>query len=65
MLGLPHSSFLKLSQEDFQSFGKVVANEEIKATLFDMAPLKASKSDDFLAYFFQSQWVHVRSSVCG
>lgn len=36
--------------------GNNITNEDIKQALFDMAPLKASGSDGYHAYFFQNQW---------
>lgn len=45
--------------------GKAVTDEKIKISLFYMASLKASRSDGFHAYFFQSKWEHIDNFVFG
>lgn len=47
------SRFPLLDSIDVDFLGKSVTNDEIKTTLFDMAPLKASCSDGYHALFFQ------------
>ncbi|XP_017620894.1 uncharacterized protein LOC108465094 [Gossypium arboreum] len=44
---MPSSAFPILSTEDADFLGRNVTNEEIKVTLFNMAPLKALGSDGF------------------
>ncbi|KAL1185315.1 hypothetical protein V6Z11_A01G107100 [Gossypium hirsutum] len=41
-----------------------VSDEEIKKALFDINPLKASRSNGFHTHFFQSQWDIVGNAVC-
>ncbi|KAK5775935.1 hypothetical protein PVK06_043891 [Gossypium arboreum] len=64
MNGLPTSAFPSLTDKDFNFLNNPGLDEEIKVALFDMAPLKAPKSDGFHALFYQSQWDHVGASVC-
>lgn len=61
---LPPSRFLNLDQGGKDLLGKEVSNEEIKMTLFDMAPLKAPGSDGYYAFFFHNQWEEIRGPVC-
>ncbi|KAH1031683.1 hypothetical protein J1N35_043857 [Gossypium stocksii] len=51
---IPLSAFPGLSIEDADFLGRIITKEEIKTTLFDMAPLKAPRSDGFQAAFFQN-----------
>ncbi|KAH1082723.1 hypothetical protein J1N35_022484 [Gossypium stocksii] len=60
----PSSAFLRLNDKNFNFLNRPVPNEEIKITLFDMASLKALRSDGYHALFYQSQWEHVGDSVC-
>ncbi|KAA3487462.1 Retrovirus-related Pol polyprotein LINE-1 [Gossypium australe] len=60
----PSVAFLCLKDEDFNILNRQVSNEEIKAALFNMAPLKAPRSDGLHALFYQSQWDHVGTSIC-
>ncbi|KAK5825017.1 hypothetical protein PVK06_019819 [Gossypium arboreum] len=54
---------VKLEQSDINFLGKEVTNEEIKMTLFDMAPLKALESDGYHAIFFQNQWDSIGGTI--
>lgn len=56
MRGLPPSSFPSLDSCD-EFLGKTGTDEEIRKTLFDMAPLKALDSYGFHALFFHKVWV--------
>lgn len=49
MCNLHSSSFSPLELGDIQFLSKSVSDEEIKVTLFDMAPLKVSGTDRFHA----------------
>ncbi|XP_052878623.1 uncharacterized protein LOC128285253 [Gossypium arboreum] len=60
---LPPNYFSCLDQVDIDFLEKDVSNEEIKTTLFDLAPLKAPGSDGYHAYFFQNQWGNIGDSV--
>ncbi|KAK5824615.1 hypothetical protein PVK06_019396 [Gossypium arboreum] len=53
--GLPHSGFPQLDPTDINFLEKPMSNEEIKEAMFDMAPLKAPRSDGFHALFFQKK----------
>ncbi|KAA3458339.1 reverse transcriptase [Gossypium australe] len=55
---------IKIKDQDIDFLNKPVLREEIKKALFDMAPLKATGSDRFHAFFFQSQWDIVGGAVC-
>ncbi|MBA0671861.1 hypothetical protein Goklo_029174 [Gossypium klotzschianum] len=61
---LPLSHFPPLENSDIDFLQKEVTNEEIKTTLFDMAPLKAPGSDGYHAFFFQNQWDNIGGAVC-
>ncbi|KAK5771935.1 hypothetical protein PVK06_048191 [Gossypium arboreum] len=61
---MPLSAYPSLSNEDVDFLGRNVTNEEIKATLFHMAPLKALGSDGFQATFFQNQWDIIGDTIC-
>ncbi|MBA0766919.1 hypothetical protein Gotri_015910 [Gossypium trilobum] len=52
---LPPSSFPQLGQCDKKFLGKLILDEEIKSSHFDMAPRKAPGNDGFHALFFQNQ----------
>lgn len=52
---LPSNIFSRLSDTDIRTIGKPITNEEIKTVLFDMNPLKAPRSGNFQAIFFQYQ----------
>jgi hypothetical protein len=43
-----------------QDFSK----EEVQATLFQMAPLKAPSPDGFSTGFFQDNWATVKEEIC-
>ncbi|KAG8501637.1 hypothetical protein CXB51_004070 [Gossypium anomalum] len=60
----PFNFFSRLKEQDIDFLQKPVLNEEIKKALFNMAPLKAPRSDGFHAHFFQSQWDLVGGAVC-
>ncbi|KAH1081995.1 hypothetical protein J1N35_021756 [Gossypium stocksii] len=49
----PSVDFLCLKNEDFNFLNRPVLNEEIKAALFEMAPLKALGSDIFMPCFIR------------
>lgn len=49
------NSFPKLTCDDEVFLKRTITDEEIKVAMFDMAPLKAPRSDGFHALFFQSQ----------
>ncbi|KAA3479140.1 Retrovirus-related Pol polyprotein LINE-1 [Gossypium australe] len=55
--------FSSLKEQDIDFLNKPILNDEIKKALFDMAPLKAPRSDGFHAHF-QSQWDLVGEAVC-
>ncbi|KAA3461119.1 reverse transcriptase [Gossypium australe] len=61
---LSPSRFPPLKDSDIDFLQKEVTNEEIKTTLFDMAPLKAPKSDGYHAFFFQNQWDNIGGAEC-
>ncbi|KAH1129137.1 hypothetical protein J1N35_000515, partial [Gossypium stocksii] len=52
MRRIPPSNFTRLNLDDFSLLEKQITNEEIKAALFDMAPLKApvTSPEDFTLY---------------
>ncbi|KAK5785130.1 hypothetical protein PVK06_039682 [Gossypium arboreum] len=54
---LPPNRFPQLDPMDISFSKKSESNEEIKVAFFDMAPLKASGSDGFHAFFFKSSGV--------
>lgn len=54
LMDTPPSSFPNLDQSDTLFLEREVSREEIKVSLFDIAPLKERGSDDFQAIFFQS-----------
>ncbi|KAA3462704.1 tyrosine decarboxylase 1-like [Gossypium australe] len=60
---IPSSRFLSLEDSDINFLQKEVTDEEIKATLFDMAPLKALGSDGYHVFFFQNQWDNIGGAV--
>ncbi|KAA3469259.1 LINE-1 reverse transcriptase isogeny [Gossypium australe] len=64
MPDVPSDIFTSLKENDIDFLNKPVLNDEIKKALFDMAPLKAPRSDGFHALFFQSQWDLVGGDVC-
>ncbi|MBA0602746.1 hypothetical protein Gorai_002916 [Gossypium raimondii] len=61
---LPPNSFPNLDNCDSQFLGKEVSNDEIKATLFYMALLKAPGGDGFQALSFQKQWDLIGLEIC-
>ncbi|XP_012487971.1 uncharacterized protein LOC105801183 [Gossypium raimondii] len=63
MRDFPSVAFSCLKDEDFNILNRQVSDEEIKAALFYMAPLKAPGKDGFHALFYQSQWDHVGTLV--
>ncbi|KAG8483541.1 hypothetical protein CXB51_023295 [Gossypium anomalum] len=56
---LHHEEILRRQKVHSSILNRQVSDEEIKGTLFDMAPLKALGSDGFHALFYQFQWDHV------
>ncbi|KAG8472191.1 hypothetical protein CXB51_036355 [Gossypium anomalum] len=61
---LPSNAFPRLNIEYVDYLGQRVMNEEIRAVLFDMAPLKAPGSDGFQVAFFQNQWDNRGETIC-
>ncbi|KAH1083414.1 hypothetical protein J1N35_023175 [Gossypium stocksii] len=51
MRGLPLNPFLCLTDKDFNLLNNLISDEEIKAALFHMAPLKAIGSDGYHIFF--------------
>lgn len=51
---LPPNAFPRINQGYITLLNKLISNEEIKSTLFDMAPLKAPRSDGYYVVFYQS-----------
>ncbi|KAA3489594.1 reverse transcriptase [Gossypium australe] len=64
IIDIPSNIFPCLKEQGIEFLNKPVLNDEIKKALFDMAPLKAPRSDGFHAHFFQSQWDLVGGTVC-
>lgn len=64
MKGLPSNLFPHLKEQDIVFLENAVSDEEIKKALFDINPLKASRSNGFHTHFFQSQWDIVGNAVC-
>ncbi|KAE8669532.1 hypothetical protein F3Y22_tig00112231pilonHSYRG00220 [Hibiscus syriacus] len=63
--GFPiYGSFSKLSEVDARGLDALVTNEDVKAALFDINPLKAPEKDGLHTLFFQSQWSTVGQLVC-
>ncbi|KAK5832535.1 hypothetical protein PVK06_016337 [Gossypium arboreum] len=60
----PSSGFPSLNLSEISFLESTITNEEIKVALFDMAHLKAPRSDGFHAHFFQSQWNILGKDVC-
>ena len=56
--------FPHISKETKEDIGKLVSYEEIKVTLFNIAPLKAPRLEGLHAMFFQSQLEIMSNSVC-
>ncbi|KAA3482036.1 RNA-directed DNA polymerase (Reverse transcriptase) [Gossypium australe] len=56
--------FARLKTSEIRSLETPISNEEIKKSLFDMAPLKAPGSDGYHAIFFQSQWDILGNDIC-
>ncbi|KAH1066052.1 hypothetical protein J1N35_031039 [Gossypium stocksii] len=57
--------YLAKREEDIDFLKKLISNEEIKKALFDMALLKAPRSDGFHAHFFQKEFSQYRPiSLC-
>ncbi|KAK5793700.1 hypothetical protein PVK06_034853 [Gossypium arboreum] len=61
---IPSSGFPSLNPSEISFLKSAITNEEINVALFDMAPLKAPRSDGFYAHFFQSQWNILGKDVC-
>ncbi|MBA0704234.1 hypothetical protein Golax_016504 [Gossypium laxum] len=57
------NAFPRLIDRDFNLLNNTGFDEEIKAALFDMAPLEALGSDGYHTFFYQSQWDHVGASI--
>lgn len=57
-------SFPELLSDDVFCLGCLVSDEEVRKTVFGMAPLKAPRMDGFQAKFFQSQWEFMGPSIC-
>ncbi|KAA3466982.1 reverse transcriptase [Gossypium australe] len=64
IIDIPSNIFPCLKEQDIEFLNKPVLNDEIKKALFDMALLKAPRSDGFHAHFFQSQWDLVGGTIC-
>ncbi|KAK5774661.1 hypothetical protein PVK06_042517 [Gossypium arboreum] len=56
--------FWKQKSRYVDFLGRNVMSEEIKVTLFDMAPFKDPGSDGFQAGFFQKQWEIIVEDIC-
>ncbi|XP_073151932.1 uncharacterized protein [Henckelia pumila] len=56
--------FPRLSKLKTQYMNSPFSMEEIKKSLFDMAPLKAPGPDGFHAAFYQHSWALVNKSLC-
>ncbi|MBA0586265.1 hypothetical protein Gorai_017013, partial [Gossypium raimondii] len=64
MGNLPPNTFSRLYHYDVDFLEKPITDEEIRVSLFDMAPLKAPSSDRFHVLFFQKKWSIVGRVVC-
>ncbi|KAH1090414.1 hypothetical protein J1N35_017671 [Gossypium stocksii] len=60
---IPNVGFPSFNPSETTFLEAAITNEEIKRVLFDMAPLKAPRSDGFHAHFFQSQWDIIGNDV--
>ncbi|KAA3486878.1 LINE-1 reverse transcriptase isogeny [Gossypium australe] len=60
----PNNGFPCLNPSEITFLEATILNEEIKRTLFDMAPLKAPGSDGYHTLFFQSKWDILGNDVC-
>ncbi|KAA3472337.1 Retrovirus-related Pol polyprotein LINE-1 [Gossypium australe] len=61
---IPKNGFPCIESSEITFLEAVISNEEIKKALFDMTPLKAPRSDEYYALFFQSQWDTLGNNVC-
>lgn len=61
---IPNIGFPSFNSSKIIFLEATIINEEIKSALFDMAPLKAPRSDSFHAHFFQNQWDILGNDVC-
>ena len=50
--------------DEYEALAKNIDNEEVRAALFQMGPLKAPGIDSVHAFFFQKHWSVVRESIC-
>ena len=58
------NAFPRIDEYSLAYLSRTVLNEEIKATVFGINPLKAPEIDGLHALFYQSQWDVVGSSGC-
>lgn len=60
---VPKGEFAKLQSEDWREMNKPFSEEEIKRTVFDMAPFKSPGPDGIHACFYQRTWEVVGSTA--
>ncbi|KAH9670245.1 hypothetical protein KPL70_016905 [Citrus sinensis] len=58
------NAFPRIDEYSLVDLSRTILNEEIKATIFRMNPLKAPGIDGLHGLFYQSQWDVVGSSIC-